>query len=86
MGVERYIVLVMNDVSTIHRTTIEIEVPAFEEAREALGTKGYKETVNEALRAVSRREQLRRGAERIRSGALGLTTPEELEELRKPRS
>ena len=86
VGVEHYIVLVMNDVSTIHRTTIEIEVPAFEEAREALGTKGYKETVNEALRAVSRREQLRhRADERIRSGALGLTTPEELEELRKPR-
>jgi len=82
----RYIALVVNDVSTIHRTTIEIEVPAFEEAREALGTKGYKETVNEALRVVSRREQLRRGAERIRSGALDLTTPEELEELRKPRS
>ncbi len=82
----RYIVPVMNDVSTIHRTTIEIEVPAFEEAREALGTKGYKETVNEALRVVSRREQLRRGAEWIRSGALSLTTPEELEELRKPRS
>lgn len=38
----------------IHRTTIEIEVSAFEGAREALGTAGYKETVNEALRAVSR--------------------------------
>lgn len=81
----RYIVPVMNDASTIHRTTIEIEVPAFEGAREVLGTKGYKETVNEALRVVSRREQLRRGAERIRSGALNLTTPEELEELRRPR-
>jgi hypothetical protein len=76
----------MNHVTTTHRTTIEIEVPAFEGAREVLGTRGYKETVNEALRIVSRGEQLRRGAERIRSGALGLATPEELEELRKPRA
>ncbi len=75
----------MIDAVTTHRTTIDIEVPVFEEAREVLGTKGYKQTVNEALRVVSRREQLRRGAERIRSGALNLTTPEELEELRKPR-
>lgn len=76
----------MNDAAMTHRTTIEIEVPVFEEAREVLGTKGYKETVNEALRVVSRREQLRRGAERIRAGTLGLTTPEELEELRRPRA
>ncbi len=76
----------MDHASTTHRTTIEIEVPAFEGARDVLGTSGYKETVNEALRIVSRGEQLRRGAERIRSGALGLTMPEELEELRKPRA
>jgi hypothetical protein len=71
--------------ATTHRTTIEIEVPAFEGAREVLGTRGYKETVNEALRVVSRGEQLRRGAEQIRAGALGLVTPEELEEQRRPR-
>jgi Arc/MetJ family transcription regulator len=68
-----------------HRTTIEIEVSAFEEAREALGTSGYKETVNEALRAISRREKLRRGAALIRSGRLGLITPEQLAEQRRPR-
>jgi hypothetical protein len=71
--------------ATTHRTTIEIEVPAFEGAREVLGTRGYKETVNEALRVVSRGERLRRGAEQIRSGALGLAMPEELEELRRLR-
>jgi hypothetical protein len=60
-------------------------VPAFEGARDVLGTKGYKETVNEALRVVSRGEQLRRGAARIRSGSLGLPTPEELGEQRRPR-
>jgi hypothetical protein len=75
----------VNYVATTHRTTIEIEVPAFEGAREVLGTSGYKETVNEALRVVSRGEQLRRGAERIRSGALGQVGPGELEEQRRPR-
>lgn len=68
-----------------HRTTIEIEVPAFEGARDALGTAGYKETVNEALRVVSRGELLHRGAAAIRSGALGLVTPTELEAQRRAR-
>lgn len=70
----------------IHRTTIEIEVSAFEGAREALGTAGYKETVNEALRVVSRGDLLRRGARAIRSGGLGLTDPDELAKLRQPRT
>lgn len=70
----------------VHRTTIEIEVPAFESARKALGTAGYKETVNEALKAVSRGEQLQRGAVLIRSGELGLIQPAELEEQRRPRA
>lgn len=75
----------MEDPATTHRTTIEIEVPAFEGAREVLGTRGYKETVNEALRVVSRGEQLRQGAARIRAGDLGLIMPEELAEQRSPR-
>lgn len=75
----------MTHPATTHRTTIEIEIPAFEGAREALGTKGYKETVNEALRVVSRSEQLRRGAAQIRAGDLGVITPEELREQRGPR-
>jgi len=68
-----------------HRTTIEIEVSAFEGARRALGTEGYKETVNEALRVVSRSELLHRGAGLIRSGALDLIDPGELAEQRRPR-
>jgi hypothetical protein len=75
----------VNDVATTHRTTIEIEVPAFEQARDVLGTRGYKETVNEALRIVSRSELLRRGAARIRAGGLGVITPEELDRQRRPR-
>lgn len=74
------------DAATTHRTTIEIDVSAFEGAREALGTAGYKETVNRALRVVSRGEQLRRGAAQIRAGTLGLIAPEELAEQRRPRA
>jgi Arc/MetJ family transcription regulator len=67
----------------IHRTTIDIELDAFEGAREALGTRGYRDTVNGALHAVTRAAALGRGAELIRAGGLGLTTPEELEEMRR---
>jgi hypothetical protein len=75
----------MDSAIKMHRTTIEIEVHAFEGARKALGTAGYKETVNEALRVVSRGELLHSGAALIRSGSLGLITPDELEEQRRLR-
>lgn len=68
-----------------HRTTIEVELDAYRRARAALGTHGYKDTVNEALRAVDRAARLRRGADLIRAGGLELPTPEELEEIRQPR-
>jgi Arc/MetJ family transcription regulator len=70
----------------MHRTTIDIDVEAYESAREALGTRGYKQTVNEALRAVERAARLRHGADLIRGGGLDLVTPEELEELRRTRA
>jgi Arc/MetJ family transcription regulator len=76
----------VSNTAPTHRTTIEIEVPAFEGAQRALGTAGYKETVNEALRVVSRDEQLHRGADLIRAGGLDLITPAELEEQRHPRA
>lgn len=77
--------MTVRDAATTHRTTIEIEVPAFEGARKALGTAGYKETVNEALRVVSRGELLHRGAALIRTGKLDLITPGELEAQRRSR-
>lgn len=40
--------------------------------------------LTEALRVVSRSEMLRRGAARIRAGALDVVTPEELREQRRP--
>lgn len=69
----------------MHRTTIDIDIEAYEGAREALGTRGYKQTVNESLRAVERAARLRRGADLIRGGGIDLLTPEELEELRRSR-
>lgn len=69
----------------IHRTTVDIEIKAYRRAREALGTRGYRDTVNEALHAVGRAAELRRGAELIRAGGLDLVTAEELAELRRPR-
>jgi predicted O-methyltransferase YrrM len=69
--------------TAIHRTTVDIELDAYERARELLGTRGYRDTINEALREVSRLDALRRGADLIRQGGLGVVTPEELDALRK---
>lgn len=68
-----------------HRTTIDIDVDAFGRARELLGTRGYKDTVNAALREVERRTALRRGAQLIREGGLELATPEEIDQMRAQR-
>jgi Arc/MetJ family transcription regulator len=69
----------------IHRTTVDIDLDLYEEARAVLGTRGYRDTIEAALRETARRERLRRAADLIRSGALNLVTPEELEALRRPR-
>ncbi len=68
-----------------HRTTIDIELGPYERAKDVLGTSGYKDTVNEALRRVERSERLQRGAQAILDQEHELTTPEDLEELRRPR-
>ena len=74
-------------VSKVHRTTVDIEVDVFDEARGVLGTSGYRDTVNEAMREVVRLHKLRRLADRIRRGELvGVPTPEELHELRHRRT
>jgi hypothetical protein len=76
----------MPQTGDIHRTTVDIELPAYNRARHALGTKGYRDTINEALQAVGRAAELRRGAELIRAGGLDLATPEEIAEMRQLRS
>ena len=71
--------------ATLHRTTVDIEVEAYEEARRLLGTRGYRDTVNGALREVARIAALRRAADLIRKGGLNVATPEDLEIMRRPR-
>ena len=66
-----------------HRTTVDIDLEAFERARLVLGTRGYRDTIDTALREVDRLAALRRGAVLIRTGGLGLVAPEDLAELRK---
>ena len=71
--------------TTTHRTTVDIDVDAYNDARQALGTRGYRDTINEALREVTRVTALRRGADMIRAGGLELVSPDDLAELRKTR-
>lgn len=68
-----------------HRTTVDIDVGAYKRARRTLGTRGYRDTINEALREVTRVAALRHGADLIRQGGLNLAIPAELTELRKTR-
>jgi len=69
----------------LHRTTVDIDLEMYEQAREALGTNGYKETINAALREAARRKKLAEFAERIRRNEFRAPTPEELAEMRRPR-
>lgn len=71
---------------TVHRTTIDIDLDAFSKARESLGTRGYKDTVNAALRRVARDDALERAAERIREGRFPAPGSDELTELRNRRT
>ncbi len=54
-------------------------------AREILGTKTTRETVNRALHEVNRVAALRRAAALVRRGNLGVVEPEDLPELRRTR-
>jgi hypothetical protein len=66
-----------------HRTTVDIELEAYEDARRELGTRGYRDTINKALREIGRQAALRRGANLIRDRKLDLVTPEELAQMRR---
>lgn len=69
----------------VHRTTIDIDIPAFESARRLLGTNGYRDTINRALREIERMERLRQAADLVRQGGLDVASPDDLDELRSPR-
>jgi len=61
------------------------DIEAYDEARRALRTRGYRDTITEVLREVTRVAALRRGADLIRRGGLDLVTPDDLAQLRKAR-
>ena len=75
----------MATTTDVHRTTVDIELEPLRRAQEILGTSGYRDTINAALREVERIAKLRRAADMVRAGELNLVTPEDLAEMRKPR-
>lgn len=67
------------------RTTVEINLADYEQAKEALGTSTVVETVNTALHEVGRQAKLKKAAAIIAAQAYDIITPEELAEIRSPR-
>lgn len=72
--------------ASMHRTTIDIDIAAYEKAAEILGTHGYKETVNAALNRIARQDGLAKAAAYVQEGRLHTPSFEELNESRRPRS
>jgi hypothetical protein len=72
--------------ATGERTTLVLDLDELERAREVLGTRTTRETVNEALHEVNRQAALRRAAAVVRRGDLDVVEPEDLVALRRDRS
>jgi len=68
------------------RTTIEIDDRLVAEARDVLGTKSLRETVETALTEVVHAELRRRLGERLATGEGLDLGPEMLAEIRRPRT
>ncbi len=68
-----------------HRTTIEIDRDICKAAELALGTRGYKDTVDTALRDAVRRAKLKEAANLVRNGSLPFAPVEAVESIRKNR-
>jgi Arc/MetJ family transcription regulator len=62
----------------MHRTTLDIDDEMLSKAREILGTRGIKDTVDEALREIVRREAGRRLIARLKENE-DLRNPEIME-------
>jgi Arc/MetJ family transcription regulator len=71
---------------SFHKTTVEIDIDALRAAETILRTSSIKETVNEALRVVARRDALARAAQYVLDGSLQLPDEETLARWREPRS
>jgi Arc/MetJ family transcription regulator len=68
------------------KTTVEIDTAALRSAQTALHTRGIKETVNAALRTVSRRQDLRAAADYVLAGELHGPDEETWAAWREPRA
>lgn len=68
---------------TIKRTTVDLDLTELEGAKEILGTRTARDTINTALREVNRRARLARAAAIIARGDLDVITPDELKALRQ---
>jgi hypothetical protein len=75
----------MAESETIHRTTVDLDMEAIEEAKAVLGTTTIRETIDRSLHEVVRHRALERAADLVRGGELNLATPEDLIELRGAR-
>ena len=64
------------------RTTIDVDDALLGQAQKALGTRGLKETVDAALREVTRRSLRARLADRIATGRGVDRSPEMLDQVR----
>jgi Arc/MetJ family transcription regulator len=71
--------------TSMHKTSVEVDTEALREAERNLGTKGYKETINRALHEVNRRAALARGARYMREGRLHVPDEDTWRMLREPR-
>jgi Arc/MetJ family transcription regulator len=68
----------------VKRTTVELDMTELDAAKEILGTGTIRDTVNTALREVTRRVALAKAAAAIEHGIFDIVDPDELAELRRP--
>jgi len=69
----------------VRRTSVDLDLDELERAKETLGTRTTRDTINTALRVVNRRAALARAAEMIEQGGFDIVEPEELMALRQAR-
>jgi hypothetical protein len=67
----------------IRRTTVDLDIGELELAKETLGTRTARDTINAALREVNRRARLERAAKFVMDGMLDVPTPSELAAIRR---
>ena len=67
----------------VHRTTVDLDLDAVAAAQSVLGTTGFRDTIDAALREAVRVAALRRAAAAVREGSLLLVTPDDLATLRR---